>query len=305
MGTVVVSATRPGAQPIEDIRAILGVWKDPENLSLTDEAALDLVHNVDRRWTGGAIFPFEYEVVRACGQATTIAEVETLIAGIADHEHYKFPFAPGDKVVSLAKDGDPAPFGTRLTVDTCYVGQSWSGEECYVRFVGVGTPKADGTGAGYGYASFMLADEYDCIREARAGGGYLDRLLGSESWSRPQGPNGEVDPEASHGFTPVIERLIAKNVLRPAAYDNRGTTKPLKLVKVSLVETAPQIARAGFALTPQEQVEQALRRAMITSSQLLTKPYVDFKGGDGKLVGLDGLFNIETWAKAVCEELGL
>jgi len=285
MTKVIVSAKRPAADIIETLRALVA----------TEAGHANLVHAA-KSYRGGQIFPFEYDVVTAVRDSKDLDEAKAAIASIDDNPTYFFPFAPGDRVVALCDSGDSFRKGDTLIVDTCYVSEGWGGQECYVRFVGVGTPNEDGTGAGHGYASFIKADEFAAIKEARAGGGYLVRLE-SGKWSRPITGDATKDfaPDITQGDEAVVLRLIERGVFRGI--------ETAKETRVALVESVKLIEKCGFGLTKQEQVEQAVRRVLAVESDY--GRYVDYKDDSNRLAGLSGLFPIDRIAGNLIVELGL
>lgn len=227
-----------------------------------------------KNYSGGSIFPFEYDVVRKWQDIRYKDEVIDLPMLLADFEAlranpiFKWPFEPGDKVIRV---GNTAKGHAIAEVDFCYEGQSWDGWNCYVRLVG----EPD---SGYGYEGLMKVSFYAAMVEARAGDGVLRVLRSSEAsepfWVR-QTYSGEVPAEAAH----ITDATMTELIEAYGAFVIEGSGPQRRAI---LNENCNLLKKCGLRLDALARAELVVRRCIQREPDfrraLRAEPDIDIKG---------------------------
>lgn len=260
---------------------------------------------VAKAYRGGAIWPFELEIVHAVKDLFPLIKqenggydygdpmlvprekiTEALAAFDPDHAAYLWPFEPQARVTNILPSDPAFTFGRSYTVIQCDDGTSGSGGgQIWVRV-------ENNNGCIYGNDPdrFMLTDEFVAIHEARAGGGTLVRL-GENCWTRSKQGAEETPAEAATLTPTTVERLLAQKVF---AYVDEDT--------VRLNERSYKVKKAGVKLDPEEIVAQALARAL-EKDETATSNYID--ADSLSFATLDGHFNLVEIAKTLLADLAL
>lgn len=248
----------------------------------------------------GAIQPFEWSAIDDISKATTVAEVDTILAEVQANPHYDYPFQPQDRVVCLDNANKPffRTFGPVYVVDHCYDSASGCGGTTFV--------KIEGHDGGYSPQSFMLSDEYEAICAAREGDGALEKHERG-MWMQARASVDEDLQGAAHFNDETIDRLAAKGVL----YNDGETFNILAAPTAGgnlrefprwlrLNEQHPQVHKAGVGLSMREQVKKAFMHVVNREGALVNDELVE-----GRLATVDGVFELDIVALSIMRDLGL
>lgn len=122
-----ITQRRPMVAPLAQIKQFL-----TEPFKRLPEAFDDLKAPA-MAWRGGEIYPFEYDAVRAIQDATTVEQIEKIIADTEKNPHYRWPFEPGSWVVNMLDERPGLKKGVAYPVINCYDGHSGCGAQTWVR----------------------------------------------------------------------------------------------------------------------------------------------------------------------------
>lgn len=233
--TITYAAKRPAAPIITTL------------LNLLEAGDLEGIKSAVRKYTGGAIHPFEYdafEIVRDIEYAArekadapplTLDHIREMWDSIKDDPQYTWAFEPGQQVVCVSDNGN-LKRGETYTVLGCIIGQSWSGDEEYVH---LDIPENAGREkpVGYGTGSFVDRDLWNALTAARENDGVLYESRGV--YTNVKGRTIAAE---------TVKKLVARGAMRlddEAAY---------------LRESSWLLKKCGLKLAPAERLKVVLSR---------------------------------------------
>uniref|UniRef100_A0AB74UH01 Uncharacterized protein n=1 Tax=Caulobacter phage BL57 TaxID=3348355 RepID=A0AB74UH01_9VIRU len=253
-----------------------------------------------KAYSGGRIFDFEYEIVRALQdlfyhgreknfdrkkpEEVDRAAITAILARFnPDDEHYRWPFEQNAQGAYVGSS-ENFTVGKVYTLVECYVGDSWDGENCYVKVT-----DDKGSTYGAGYEQFMLADEYQAIHAARNATGHLTQL-GQDCWT--VFPVSEVN---AHFADDTIERLIKAGAFKEI---DDGDRRVVRLQDLNWKVKKAKAKRPAALI-----LADALKRAIEAAEMPGMSNFVD--ADDVQDAVIDGHFNLEAISQAVIDDLGL
>ncbi|AFU87711.1 hypothetical protein CcrKarma_gp194 [Caulobacter virus Karma] len=279
--------------PAEILQTLLAMAASGASVAEFDKVLSD--------YRGGAIWPFEYDIVRECqdlfhgrdadgkykrftpDEVSLDSILKVLEAFDPDHEQYRWPFPQNAQAVYVGGN-ENYTVGKTYTLVKCYLSDSWNGENCYVEVL-----NDRGTLCGPGYEQFMLADEYHAIVAANNASRTLTQL-GQDCWT-----TFPVDEANPHFSDDTVERLIKAGAFKEIVDGDRRV--------VRLQDLNWKVKKAKVKRTPAVILADALKRAILEAPAPTPSNYVD--ADDAQDTVIDGHFNLEAIAQAVIDDLSL